>query len=354
MRRILVIDDSRSVRMELESYLEPYGFEVEHADNGAVALSKMSQAVQAPFDLLFLDLHMPVLDGPSFLRMMRQRGFDTKVVVITSGAETAVLTSTIKLGASDFVSKPFQSEQIRAAIARVMGIDLSATVVERPRVLVQDPDPGAGQLLQVLLPPHVDVEGVREPAAALEAVGRSTYQLVLLSQGASPGDATAAGVALRQAAPYAGLFLTAPAETTPDGMRRLPRGPFDGVLPKPLDQGTAKDFVYSNFLRPLAFIDRNRLVLAGFRGNEEDQTAYFLQATRSLQAKVDSLVGETPSISVDLRRAPLDRDWLPRLVAAVQDHIQQLEIDALFTVTRDMQEILSGRAESSTAVLSIA
>lgn len=337
--------------MELESYLEPYGFEVEHADNGAVALSKMSQAAQAPFDLVFLDLHMPVLDGPSFLRMMRQRGFQTKVVVITSGAETAVLTSTIKLGASDFVSKPFQSDQIRAAIARVLGIDLSATVVEHPRVLVQDPDPGAAQLLQVLLPPHVAVDEVREVAAALEAVDRSTYQLVLLAQGASASDAT--GIALRRAAPYAGLFLTAPAELTPDGMRRLPRGPFDGVLPKPLDPATAKDFVYSSFLRPLVFTDRNRLVLAGFRGNEEDQPAYFLQATRTLQSKADSLVGEAPSIAVDLRRAPLDPNWLPRVVAAVQDHIQQLEIDALFTVTREMQQLLSANAESATAVLSI-
>ena len=71
MRRVLLVDDSRVVRQALQAALEPYGFEVEHAENGASALLLLRKH---PFDIAFVDLNMPVLDGPALLRMMRARG----------------------------------------------------------------------------------------------------------------------------------------------------------------------------------------------------------------------------------------------------------------------------------------
>lgn len=115
-RRALLVDDSAAVHEQLAALLKPHGFEVEHAENGAVALRLM---IAKRFDVTFLDIEMPVLDGPSLLRVIRARGNDTLLVLVTSTTDTKRLVPIIKLGASDYIRKPFGENDVRDVLGRL-------------------------------------------------------------------------------------------------------------------------------------------------------------------------------------------------------------------------------------------
>src|SRR5688572_30050528 len=68
--RVLLVDDSALIRNAMQAALEPYGLELEHAENGEVAVAK---AMATPWDLIFLDVVMPHMDGPTALREIRSR-----------------------------------------------------------------------------------------------------------------------------------------------------------------------------------------------------------------------------------------------------------------------------------------
>ncbi|WP_025321134.1 chemotaxis protein CheB [Deferrisoma camini] len=102
--RILVVDDSPYVRRFLREALEPEPWvaAVEGATNGQTALAK---ALHAPPDLVTLDLHMPVMDGFTFLRLFRAR-FRAPVLVVSSHADLENVERAMELGANGFISKP--------------------------------------------------------------------------------------------------------------------------------------------------------------------------------------------------------------------------------------------------------
>ena len=71
MARILTVDDSRSVRMIVVREVQALGYEVQEAEDGEKGLEKLAEG---EFDLVILDVTMPVLDGPGMLAKMRERG----------------------------------------------------------------------------------------------------------------------------------------------------------------------------------------------------------------------------------------------------------------------------------------
>jgi two-component system OmpR family response regulator len=116
-RRALVVDDSFAVRTALATILESFGYAVEKAQNGAAAL-QLARSLR--LDVIFLDLQMPVLDGPSFLRCLQVRGDHPPVVLLTGEHHTRVLAAAIRLGAADFLAKPFLEAQVQAVLQRVL------------------------------------------------------------------------------------------------------------------------------------------------------------------------------------------------------------------------------------------
>lgn len=100
--RVLVVDDEPSLVRVLVWMLEREGFVARGAHNGVDALAKLSAET---FDLVLCDVKMPVMDGPTLLRTMRQRGDETRVVFLSGYADLsdAHLRS---LGASAVYNKP--------------------------------------------------------------------------------------------------------------------------------------------------------------------------------------------------------------------------------------------------------
>ncbi len=90
MRRVLLIDDTKGIRTAILAALDPFGFEIEQAESGPVGLQK---ALGGHWDLIFLDIEMPVMDGPTLLRFIRARGVKTPVVLVTGVSSMAVLSA---------------------------------------------------------------------------------------------------------------------------------------------------------------------------------------------------------------------------------------------------------------------
>lgn len=113
---ILVVDDERNIRMTMSQSLEPLGLPVETAVNGEEALSKLRAAT---FGLVFLDLRMPGLDGMEVLRIIRRTWPRLRVIIITAHGAVDSAVEAMKLGAVDFVQKPFSPGEIRDLAQRV-------------------------------------------------------------------------------------------------------------------------------------------------------------------------------------------------------------------------------------------
>ncbi len=115
MPKVLVADDALFTRKVLREILEAEGCEVIEASNGKDAVEKFR--LEHP-DLVLLDVSMPDMDGLTALRAIKEADENAKVVMVSAMGQTSVVKEALKLGACDFIVKPFRTHQIRELIAR--------------------------------------------------------------------------------------------------------------------------------------------------------------------------------------------------------------------------------------------
>ena len=113
MAKVLVVDDSMTVRSRIATFVHTLGHEVAEAEDGAEAVAKFDE--WSP-DLVLLDITMPVMDGMEALRLIRQRDSDAKVVMVTAVADQRIVMEALRGGASDFIPKPLTPEKITRAV----------------------------------------------------------------------------------------------------------------------------------------------------------------------------------------------------------------------------------------------
>jgi two-component system chemotaxis response regulator CheY len=110
MAKILMVDDSRTSRKILKDILVDAGFEiVGEAGNGEEGYQMYSELKP---DLVTMDITMPVLDGISALKKIKESYPDARVVMVTAAGQKSKLIEAIQSGAVDFISKPFDSEKL--------------------------------------------------------------------------------------------------------------------------------------------------------------------------------------------------------------------------------------------------
>ena len=116
-KSILIVDDEKNIRMTMAQALEPLGLPVETAINGEDALDKLHGKT---FGLVFLDLKMPGMDGMAVLRVIKDDFPDSRVIIITAHGSIETAVEAMKLGAVDFIRKPFSPVEIRELATRVL------------------------------------------------------------------------------------------------------------------------------------------------------------------------------------------------------------------------------------------
>lgn len=108
--KILVVDDDASIREFLDIMLKRENFEVKTADNGQKALKIMEKE---QFDIIITDLQMPKMSGLELLKLAKESSPTTTVLVITAFGSTESAVDAMKLGAFDYISKPFKIDEIK-------------------------------------------------------------------------------------------------------------------------------------------------------------------------------------------------------------------------------------------------
>lgn len=106
-KNILLVDDEEVIREVLSAILTNNGYEVELAANGQEALHKVEKTF---FNHIITDINMPIMDGLTLIGKLKENGVDSIITVISAHAELANVKEAFKLGASDFIPKPFQSD----------------------------------------------------------------------------------------------------------------------------------------------------------------------------------------------------------------------------------------------------
>src|SRR5919206_1482883 len=115
-KRVLIADDELNIRRVLEAILKRDGYEVVTAANGLEALAGMNRGVHT----VITDLKMPGLDGMGLLRKLSVDHPDVPVVMITAHGSVENAVEAVKLGAFDYVEKPFDQEQIRQVVSKAL------------------------------------------------------------------------------------------------------------------------------------------------------------------------------------------------------------------------------------------
>ena len=113
MKRIFLIEDEPGIVLTLTDRLTREGYAVDSAGDG---VSGLERASKEPFDLLLLDLMLPRMSGFDVCRELRKRGIETPVIMLTARGQVVDKVVGLKLGADDYVTKPFEMAELLARV----------------------------------------------------------------------------------------------------------------------------------------------------------------------------------------------------------------------------------------------
>ncbi len=179
--RILVIDDEATIRMSLVEALAADGYEVEDAETGEEALARCHGD---QFDLLVTDLKLPGISGLEVLEALRNQNRDLPVILMTAYGEVDTAVAAMRLGAYDYITKPFKLAEIRKQVRGALRATAASVEAEpAPAARPATGRSGRGHYLEMIQA----CPGLAEVARILEKVGasRSGADTPILVQGES-------------------------------------------------------------------------------------------------------------------------------------------------------------------------
>lgn len=129
-KRVLIADDEKNMRWVLDETLTKEGYEVVQASNGKEALAAIDEN---PPDLMVLDHKMPAPDGMEVLRRIRAKGETFPVIMLTAHGNVQLAVEAMKAGATEYLTKPFDLEELKLSIEKALRISELSEEVQRLR-----------------------------------------------------------------------------------------------------------------------------------------------------------------------------------------------------------------------------
>jgi two-component system response regulator AtoC len=108
-KRVLVIDDEENLRHYLQLILGEAGYQVESAQDGKEAFEKMQRRA---WDIILCDIKMPTMDGMALLKAAKEKGLEGTIIMMSAYGTVDTAVEAMKIGAYDYVSKPFNADEI--------------------------------------------------------------------------------------------------------------------------------------------------------------------------------------------------------------------------------------------------
>jgi DNA-binding response OmpR family regulator len=116
--KMLVVDDNADIRKSLAHQFAMEDFEVEQAGDGVEALEKIKTD---HFDMVLLDIKMPKMDGKTLLLELKKIGKYPYVIMLSGVDDLTVAHECVKLGAKDYIQKPYDPEELLHIVIKVLG-----------------------------------------------------------------------------------------------------------------------------------------------------------------------------------------------------------------------------------------
>jgi two-component system alkaline phosphatase synthesis response regulator PhoP len=115
--RLLLVEDEPGLQLALSDRLASEGYQVETAGDGNTAIAR---ATGEPFDIIILDVMLPGRDGFDVARTLRQQGIRTPILMLTARGEVVDRVVGLKLGADDYLTKPFEMMELLARLEALL------------------------------------------------------------------------------------------------------------------------------------------------------------------------------------------------------------------------------------------
>jgi DNA-binding response OmpR family regulator len=361
MPRILTVDDSRAVRMIVTKQVKQLGFDVEEAEDGAQGLAQLEES---KFDLVVLDVTMPVLDGPGMLAKLRERGDQTPVLMLTSESKRSIVAGLMKMGISDYILKPFKPEELHAKILKALKLDAGApaqasaesapsapATAEGARpfcdLLVIDDMENVQKRLRQLVPEHLTLAGALNGQTAL-ALGRErVFRVVLVDSDMPDVNTQTLSRSLRLLQPNAAFGLLA-LRTTNNIRSEAQQMGFDTVVFKPFTPEGVDEFVLRYFdNRDLVSKEDNVLRVEAFKGKEERLPGYFSRVTALCAKTVEDIAAACfAEVVFDATRLPVTPNKTAQLVAEVGQQAKRMGVELRLVGSPELTTALTQYAET--------
>ncbi len=235
--RVLLVDDEPNLRKVLGALLQQEGFEVHAEGDGEAALARVHASPSGTFDAVISDLRMPKLDGIGLLRALVREDPELPVVLLTAHGTVDSAVEAVKLGAFDYLEKPFDRDQIRAVLQRALAtralsgasvgpaVEATRATSERPRG-DEDPSVAVGMIGN-----SPTIHAVRE---IIRTAAASPSTVLITGESGTGKELVARALHLgspRRAAPFIRVNCAAiPAGLTESELFGHERGAFTGAI----------------------------------------------------------------------------------------------------------------------------
>jgi DNA-binding response OmpR family regulator/anti-anti-sigma regulatory factor len=371
----LTIDDSSTIRSIITKQMADLGFEVDHAEDGQQGLAKLEEL---SVDLILLDVTMPVMDGPTMLAALRERGDHTPVIMLTSESKRSIVSGAVKLGIEDYILKPFKPDELRAKVMKALKLDGSGGAsaagpiganpsVASPSgpasagapagsatrqftdILVVDDMENVHKKLRGLLPAHVSMNGCVSARDALQMCQDRVYRVVIVDLVIPDVNSVALMNQMRALQPHAVMVALA-LRSAGEGSSDVKSQGFSDVVYKPFDAAAVEDFLSKHFeVDDVLTIDGNVLECAAFSGKEDKLDRYFTRLRTLCHESLEKLASACYDDTIfDLSAVPLRNDKIVRLLMDSDKEAKKLGIALRLVGTPEIKKVLGAVMETST------
>jgi signal transduction histidine kinase len=252
--RVLVVDDLRDLRMLVGHMISSCGARVDYAEHGQQALEKVriADAYKAPYDIIFIDIHMPVMGGKEATIELRKMGYKGPIIALTAATMKGIHEELAALGFNDVIPKPVDSSALYQCLQdylvspenapQAKDIQVKALSEKRQRFLLVEDDDDAAQITQLLLE-SLGVETVIASSCAqcLQILNHDQqFDKVLLDMHLPDGSGIDLGEQVNERYPELRLVIVSGAEPDPTDIKDLN---IDRVLLKPINLGLLETLI---------------------------------------------------------------------------------------------------------------
>jgi len=189
--RVLVVEDAASLRRGIVRALEESWGDVHEAESGDGAIAHLADREHEPYDVVVTDMRLPGADGMAVLRAARDRDTRTAVLLMTAFGSIESAVEAMRIGAFDFVQKPFALEQLEARVARAVEHarllrEVSSLRAERAQRFAPRQVVGSSPALRAALELALRVAATRSTVLVTGETGTGKELIAGLVHGASP------------------------------------------------------------------------------------------------------------------------------------------------------------------------